>query len=148
MEKLFDYSSGFLILITVVVLLLLWFGWKLRIAWRNFLLYLNRRKGKIGEQDAVSLLEKKGYKIIQSELPLSGFFYIDDEPSRFNVRADYLVERDGRKYLAEVKTGLAARANNSTTRRQLLEYASVTKSDTILLVDATAGKIQRIRFEN
>ena len=74
MEQISDYSSGFLILITVAVLLLLWLGWKLRITWKNFLLYLNRRKGKLGEQDAVNLLEKNGYTIIQSELPLSGFF--------------------------------------------------------------------------
>jgi hypothetical protein len=137
-----------LILGAVAVIVLLWLGWKLRLAWKNFLFFLVRRKGRIGETKAITLLEKHGYKIIQSQVPLPGHLYVDDNRLSFNIRADYLVEREGRQYLAEVKTGHAAQVSDRATRRQLFEYASLGKSDTIVLVDATSGAVNKIRFEN
>ena len=137
-----------LLLACVAVVFFLWLGWRLRKAWKNFLLSLIRRRGKLGEKRAVKLLEESGYKVIQSEVPISGTIYIDEEPSDFNVRADFLVERDGRKYIAEVKTGSAAQAINVATRRQLFEYATLVKTDRILLVDATNGTVKTISFTN
>ena len=81
-------------------------------------------------------------------MPLSGNIHIDNRPSSFNVRVDYLVEREGQRYLAEVKTGLAAQASNPATRRQLLEYATIGKTDKIVLVDSTLGTVKTIRFDN
>ena len=51
-------------------------------------------------------------------------------------------------YMAEVKTGLAAQASNPATRRQLLEYANIGKTDKIVLVDSTLGTVKKIGFTN
>jgi len=148
MDKFFNYIDGTLILAAFAVLLLLWLGWRMRIAWKNFLFSLIRRRGRIGENRAIKLLKKNGYKIIQSQVPLSGNIHVDDKPLSFSVRVDYIVEREGQKYLAEVKTGLAAQASNSATRRQLFEYANLGKTNEIVLVDATLGSVKTIRFGN
>ena len=142
-----DSAEG-LILVAFVVVFFLWLGWKLRLAWKNFLFSLVRRRGRIGETKAIRLLEKYGYKIIQSQVQLPGYLYVDDDRLKFNSRADYLVERGGVQYLAEVKTGRAAKVSNRNTRRQLFEYASLGKTDTIVLVNATSGTVNEIRFVN
>ena len=142
-----DYD-GFLVLGTLAVLILLWLGWRIRIAWKNLLFSLIRRRGRVGEDRAIKLLKNNGYRVIQSQVPLSGHFTIDNKPSNFNVRVDYLVEREGVKYIAEVKTGLAAQANNPATRRQLLEYAIIGETDRIILVDSTLGTVKTVGFNN
>ncbi len=148
MEDFLEDYAGVLVLGTLAVLILLWLGWRIRIAWKNLLFSLIRRRGRLGEDKAIELLKNNGYKIIQSQVPLSGTFQIDNQPSNFNVRVDYLVEREGVMYMAEVKTGLAAQASNPATRRQLLEYANIGKTDKIVLVDSTLGTVKKIGFTN
>ncbi len=140
----------YLILITgsFIVLFILWLGWRLRIAWKNFLFSLVRRRGRIGEDIAINLLKKNGYEIVQSQVPLKGSFIVDGKPMDFNVRVDYLVERNGVKYLAEVKTGNAADPKNIGTRRQLFEYAALSWSEQVLLVDSTSKKVTVIGFNH
>ncbi len=148
MEDFLEDYAGVLVLGTLAVLILLWLGWRIRIAWKNLLFSLIRRRGRLGEDKAIELLKNNGYKIIQSQVPLSGTFQIDNQPANFNVRVDYLVEREGVMYMAEVKTGLAAQASNPATRRQLLEYAIIGKTDVIVLVDSTLGTVKKIGFTN
>ena len=148
MEDFLEDYAGVLVLGTLAVLILLWLGWRIRIAWKNLLFSLIRRRGRLGEDKAIELLKNNGYKIIQSQVPLSGTFQIDNQPANFNVRVDYLVEREGVMYMAEVKTGLAAQASNPATRRQLLEYANIGKTDKIVLVDSTLGTVKKIGFTN
>ena len=113
-----------------------------------FLFSLRKRRGKRGETKAIKLLEKHGYQIIQSQVTLPGYLYVDDDRLDFDIRPDYLVERDGVQYLAEVKTGNSAKVVNRSTRRQLFEYARLGSTDTIVLVDATTGTVSEIRFED
>ena len=77
---------------------------------------------------------------------MPGHLYVDNKKINFNTRADYLVERGGMQYVAEVKTGNAAKVKNIATRRQL--YASLCKTDTIILVDATSSTVKKIRFDS
>jgi hypothetical protein len=137
-----------LILVIAAIVFFLWLGWKLRLAWKNFLFSLRKRRGKRGETKAIKLLEKHGYQIIQAQVTLPGYLYVDDDRLDFDIRPDYLVERDGVQYLAEVKTGDAAKVVNRSTRRQLFEYARLGSTDTIVLVDATTGTVSEIRFED
>ena len=142
-----DNLAG-LILVIAAIVLFLWLGWKLRLAWKNFLFSMRMRRGRRGETNAIELLEKHGYRIVQSQITLSGHLYVDDDRLKFVVRPDYLVECDGVQYLAEVKTGDAAKVGNRSTRRQLLEYAKVGSTNTIVLVDATTGPVSKISFND
>ena len=65
----------------------------------------------------------------------------------FTLIADYLVERDGRRWVAEVKTGeRALDLRHGPTRRQMLEYRHAFDVDGVLLVDAEGQQITRVRF--
>ena len=136
-----------LILVIVAIVFFLWLGWRLRLAWKNFLFSLRKKRGARGETKAVKLLAEHGYKIVQSQVMLPGHIYVDDDRLDFDIRPDYQVERGGVRYLAEVKTGNAAKVSNRSTRRQLREYTRLGNTDTIVLVDATTGTVSKIRFD-
>jgi hypothetical protein len=71
----------------------------------------------------------------------------DGEPQAIELRADLLVSRAGRRFVAEVKTGASApRLQTPATRRQLLEYSVAYDADGVLLVDIDAQRIHEVRF--
>jgi Holliday junction resolvase-like predicted endonuclease len=105
-------------------------------------------RGRAGERRAARLLERAGYRILEDQLSQETGFWIDDQWCPVTVRADFLVERRGRVYVAEVKTGKTAPNPAATaTRRQLLEYARVYDADGLLLVDMEARRLRRVRFD-
>ena len=108
---------------------------------------LLRKRGKKGEQNSIVLLEKNGYRVIEEQMKLNGSFFIDDALSKFDLRPDLLVEKDGVKYIAEVKTGDVASPFNRNTRRQLHEYSFYSNHDIILLVDPIKKSIKKISFK-
>ena len=67
--------------------------------------------------------------------------------ARTIITADYLVEKDGRKAIVEVKTGKESRATHRHTRRQLLEYRIAFSVDAIYLYDAERERLHEIDFE-
>jgi len=100
-----------------------------------------------GEGDASLLLERAGYSVVDRQVAGSWTLFADGEPVTFGLRADYLVARDGRQYIAEVKTGLlATRLSHANTRRQLLEYRLAFDVDGVILVDADAGTVTHIEI--
>ena len=106
-----------------------------------------RRLGRAGEKEALRLLARAGFRVIDTEVGATGQVVVDGEPHEYTVRADALVRRRFRRYVAEFKGGAeAASIANRATRRQLLEYASVFDVHGVLLVDATEGRIHRVRF--
>ena len=70
-----DNNSLLLVLIIFVVLFFIWLGWKIRIWWKNFLFMLLRKRGQKGEKVSIYLLEKNGYKILDEQIKLNGFFF-------------------------------------------------------------------------
>ncbi len=100
-----------------------------------------------GEQEAELLLEREGYEILERQLSEEWLFLCDSKETSFQLRADLLVRKDDRDYIAEVKTGdKAPDLKNAATRRQLLEYALAYDSPTILLVDVERGTIHEVYF--
>ena len=136
------------ILIISSIILFIWLGWKIRLWWKNFLFMLLRKRGKKGEINSIKLLEKNGYRILEEQIKLNGYFFIDGALNKFDLRPDLLVEKDGVKYIAEVKTGEAANPFNRNTRRQLHEYSFYSKQDIVLLVDPIQKSIKKLSFKN
>ena len=96
---------------------------------------------------AERFLARRGYEVVGRQVTSRWTLWVDDQPHEVHNRADLLVERGGRRYVAEVKTG--ARAPNPTlpaTRRQLMEYSHTFDVDGVLLVDMSAHKIRSVRF--
>ena len=100
-----------------------------------------------GEEKAEVLLKQNGYEIIERQLTEAWTFMQDGVEVCFQLRADLLVRKDDRDYIAEVKTGESAPdLRFAATRRQLLEYAVAYDSPTILLVDVERDEIHEIEF--
>ena len=58
-----------------------------------------------------------------------------------------LVEKNGVKYIAEIKTGDVASPFNRNTRRQLHEYSYYSNHDIVLLVDPIKKSIKKLSFK-
>ncbi len=101
-----------------------------------------------GELGAFALLEREGYAVLERQVAGSWTVRADGEPVTFGLRADYLVAREGRRYIAEVKTGrLAPRLSHGPTRRQLLEYSAAFDVHGVVLVDADGETITHVEVD-
>ncbi|MEN3187397.1 MAG: hypothetical protein ABDK94_01245 [Atribacterota bacterium] len=99
------------------------------------------------EKNAFQLLEKKGYRVLGEQVEKEAFMIVDGQRVLYRVRADYLLRKGNRTYVAEVKTGdQAVSVLQSHTRRQLLEYYLVYKPQAVLLVDGEEGTIVEVVF--
>lgn len=115
---------------------------------------LRRRRMRIrferaaeGERRAARVLERNGYLVLGAQVQAEHRLVVDTEDVIITLRADYLVERRGRRYVAEVKTGrYAPHVENGATRRQILEYRVAFDVDGVLLVDGDLDAIQEITF--
>ena len=106
-----------------------------------------QRRAQEGERLAADLLRRAGYEILATQARSQGSWVVDGKPRGFEVCADFLVQRDGKLYVADAKTGrLAPRSSCVSTRRQLLEYQVVYDPDGVLLVDVEAGRIRKLDF--
>jgi hypothetical protein len=123
----------------------------LRLWWRGARvrrrLRAQQTRAALGEAEAEPLLAARGYDVCARQATRTFTVQVDGEPREVTLRADYLVERGGRRLVADVKTGrLAPRVESAATRRQLLEYRLAFDVDGVLLVDVAAGAVQEIVF--
>ena len=131
----------------IVVLIALSVGWFWASRRTSRASSRRNQQAAIGEAAAEKLLKKAGYRIIERQVLGRWWMWVDGEEIAVEVRADLLVQRRRRTYIAEVKTGrLAPDPLFPATRRQLLEYRMVFDTDGVLLVDAEGGEIHRIDF--
>jgi Holliday junction resolvase-like predicted endonuclease len=101
-----------------------------------------------GEAEAEALLEDKGYCVVDRQLAVQGTLWVNGEPEPFGARLDLVAERDGVRYVVEVKTGRNAPDPAwPATRRQLREYAVLMPDHEVLLVDMDAQTVLHIDFD-
>jgi hypothetical protein len=104
------------------------------------------RRGLAAERSAEKLLVAHGYRIVERRLAGSYAVQIDGDPHEVKLYADYLVQRDGRELLVEVKTGDATHLGHADTRRQMLEYQLAFAVPALLLVDADRETLCEVEF--
>ena len=64
-----------------------------------------------------------------------------------NLCADLILSRNGKRFVADVKTGKAApEISTASTRRQLLEYLHAYPVDGFLVVDMASKEIKEVEF--
>jgi hypothetical protein len=103
--------------------------------------------GTRGERRGERLLTEAGYQIMERQPRRSAAVRCGRERVSYEVRADVLVARGGRVYVAEIKSGaLVADVRHGPTRRQLLEYELAFAVDGVLLVDALRDEVHEICF--
>ena len=100
-----------------------------------------------GEREAARILRAHGFSIVGVQVAVDYPVEVDGEIVVCGVRADYVVQKRGARFVAEVKTGsLAPRIDTAATRRQLLEYEIAFGVDGVLLVDAERDVIHTVSF--
>ena len=62
------------------------------------------------------------------------------------IKADFIVEKNHKRYLAEVKTGKQANPRLPNVRRQLFEYQNLFETDGILFIDMNKYDIIEVSF--
>lgn len=132
------------VLLAVVALTL---GVLVRRVLRSRVAQRRARRSLRGEKRAASLLRSHGYRVHDAQLSITYHPRLAGESWPVALRADYLVSRQGKQYVAEVKTGERAPSlAHPPTRRQLLEYSVAFEVDGVLLVDVEAGLVQLVEF--
>ncbi len=136
-----------IVIALVAAVLALWLARRVR-RWRGSLRARRRAaRAGAGEDAAARLLADAGFTILERQARVVWAPLVDGEPVAMELRADYLVERDGELLVAEVKTGeQAPSVETAATRRQLLEYHVAFAADGVLLVSPERGTIQRVVF--
>ncbi len=105
------------------------------------------RQGRNAERSAERLLTRAGFRIEARQVKATWPLLVDGEPVQATLRADLLVRRGRRRFVAEVKSGRSgARPDNPDTRRQLLEYRLAFDVDGVLLVDMDARQVRQVEF--
>ena len=105
------------------------------------------RRARQAERDAEQVLRRAGYRVTGRQVPVEWSMEVDGRPRRLSLRVDFIVQRWGRSYVAEVKSGsLVVRPDHPATRRQLLEYRLACPVDGVLLVDMERRKVHEVRF--
>ncbi|MCP4130804.1 MAG: hypothetical protein GY754_07465 [bacterium] len=116
-------------------------------AWNRLKLLKRFKKGSLGETKAKHFLEKNGFEIIGEEAEISPYFLVNGIKQFFKIRADFIVRKNNRKGIVEVKTGeKAVNPAWSPTRRQVFEYSHYYQADDIYLFNADTGTLQTIHF--
>jgi hypothetical protein len=106
----------------------------------------HQRRGSRHERVGARLLKKLGYAVLGEQVAGVAHVIVDGERLESTVHADFVVERHGTRYVAEVKGGALRSATRERTRRQLLEYALVFDVQGLLLVDAIKKSVVEISF--
>lgn len=116
-------------------------------AFRRFRLKLRFARAQRKEAEAALILEDHGYTVLASQLEGSIDLVQDGEPLSAPLRADYLVEKKGRTFIAEAKSGSkATNVLDRGTRRQLLEYLLAYEVDGVLLVNTEEASVSEVFF--
>lgn len=121
--------------------------WQLARTWRAYRLRARFANAAEGELRARGYLEELGYEILGAQVPAEYELGIDERVVSVRLRADYIVTKNGQRFVAEVKTGtVATQIETAATRRQLLEYRMAFEVDGVILVDADRKRISKVVF--
>jgi hypothetical protein len=139
---------GWWVALALLIILVVWWT-RQRLAkwWEDRARRTRQARAGKAEVAAARLLEKYGYDIVDDQVRRTWQLDVDGEVMEVTVIADYVVEYDGQRFVAEVKSGeKAPDLTNASTRRQLLEYALAYDSPTVVLVDMAELEIRRVRI--
>lgn len=110
----------------------------------------SRRRQKTarrGEVEAEALLAAEGFEVLERQAEQRWRLWVDGEAREVIARADLLVTREGRTYVADVKTGSQAPDPAlPATRRQMLEYLLAFRADAVLVIDMEVGTVHQLDF--
>lgn len=106
------------------------------------------KRAQAGETGAEKLLRQHGYTILDAQVKQPVGMTVNGRRYESFIKIDYLVQRGGRVYLVEVKTGKQANVLLPNVRRQLYEYQNIFRTDGILFIDMNKYDIIEVAFDD
>tara|TARA_R110001592_G_scaffold307299_1_gene580504 strand:- start:44475 stop:45083 length:609 start_codon:yes stop_codon:yes gene_type:complete len=105
-------------------------------------------RGAKMEEKAALVLKRKGFDVDASQAVFYHDYKANGIDKRAKLEVDYVVSKNGKTYLIEVKSGaVATQIENKATRRQILEYSVAIENDGVYLLDMETESLQKIEFK-
>ncbi len=99
------------------------------------------------EEQAEKIIGDNGYLILEKQKKFPIIIFIDGKSHLGFIIADYLVEKDKKKYVIYVKTGEEPDLLEPKTRQILLEYDYVCSPTKLLVLNIDRVQIHEISFK-
>lgn len=107
------------------------------------------KRGAKLEKRGRDFLIKQGFKVEHEQYLAHHTLYVDNKKESIGIIPDYIVSKDGKTYIVDVKTGHSAISiKDKSTRRQLLEYDHAIPNDGIYILDMENLQLKRIAFQS
>jgi hypothetical protein len=98
-------------------------------------------------ENAEALLKKQGYAIVARDPPASYAMLVAGEPQIVHIHADFLIEKEGKRLVANVRVGEAAKLDKADTRATFIEHQHAFGVAAVLLIDPDASALSPVRFQ-
>lgn len=135
--------------VTIIVLLISFVQLKQRELKKKRKQKLRFKRGNELEIQAKSFIESKGFRILNEQAPFNHNYKVNGESRSSKLIVDYIAEKNGKKYIIEVKSGKSAISiTDKNSRRQLLEYDFVIENDGVVLLDMENRNMQVVKFQS
>ncbi|MCW3490257.1 hypothetical protein [Dethiobacter alkaliphilus] len=115
--------------------------------------YRGRSRRIAGEKPAKTnakvrvMLEEAGYEIVKAKPTVKVRMDIDDKQHPFELKSDYLVTKNGRKYLVRIRRdGKQARFQSKMWRSSLIRDVLAFQTAGILILNTEKETLHQIRF--
>ena len=118
------------------------------------IVWVRRGSGRISTQKqsrsnpkALELLAEAGYEVVKTKPVVSVQMEIDDRPNPFEIKADYLVARSGRRYVVLLRRdNKSARLQSKLWRNALLRDVLAFEAAGILVLNLEKETLHVVRF--
>ncbi|HAR61889.1 MAG: hypothetical protein DKM50_08030 [Candidatus Margulisiibacteriota bacterium] len=149
MDKLsININLTILIILCTVIVCIIYVTAKLRSLIRSHKFSRQKILSQKAEIAGAQLLQDKGFEVVEYQSAKNISIHVNNTEHSYRICADFLVQKDEYRFVAEIKNGLQnADISNIQTRRQLLEYYLAYDVDGILLVDMLNRNISLIQFD-
>ena len=106
-------------------------------------------RGNLLEIKARDFLKNKGYKIISEQEIYYHKYLVNGKKCESKLILDYIVKKNNKRYIVEVKSGKSAISlKDKNSRRQLLEYDFVIENEGVFLLDMENENMQLVEFHS
>ena len=106
-------------------------------------------RGVMLENRARGFLRDKGYSIVSEQEICYHRYMVNGKNFESKIILDYVVQKNNKKYIVEVKSGKSAiHLKDKNTRRQILEYDFVIENDGVFILDMENKNMQLVEFHS
>jgi hypothetical protein len=142
-----DIIEKIILLVVIAILLIVVVKYKLERYKKKRNLKKRFDRGTLLESQARKFLESKNYRIVEEQKIYYHKYLVNGIPHESKLILDYIVKKEDKTYIVEVKSGKSAiHLKDKNTRRQILEYDFVIENDGVFILDMENKNMQLVEF--